>query len=239
MNVTYDAVLGGRLRIWQPAAGFRAGSDAVLLAAACPARPGDSLLDLGCGVGTAMLCVAARVPGTIVTGVERHAPTAALARRNAGNDAVVEADVLALPGTLRARGFDHVILNPPYLSVGSGPDAADRGRADARREGGAGDLVAWCDVACRRAGPTGTVAAIARADRLADLLTALAPRLGAIVILPIAPSPNAAARRVIVRGRKDARAPLRLLAPLVTHDVDGRTPEYEAVLREAAPLAIN
>ena len=47
------------------------------------------------------------------------------------------------------------------------------------------------------------------------------------------------ARRVVVSGRKGARAPARLGPGLVLHGPDGRfTPEAEAVLREAAPLAL-
>ena len=55
-----DAFLGGRLRIWQPRAGYRAGIDPVMLAAAVPARPRQSVLELGCGAGTASLCLAAQ-----------------------------------------------------------------------------------------------------------------------------------------------------------------------------------
>ena len=53
-----DGFLGGRLRIAQPAQGYRAGADAVMLAAACPARPGQSVLELGCGAGVALMAQA-------------------------------------------------------------------------------------------------------------------------------------------------------------------------------------
>ena len=69
-TLTHDAFLGGRLHVWQPRKGYRAGVDPVLLAAATPAKAGDTVLELGCGVGTASLCLAARVDRISITGVE-------------------------------------------------------------------------------------------------------------------------------------------------------------------------
>ncbi len=232
MTLTRDAFLGGRVDLWQPARGFRAGSDAVLLAAACPARVGESVLDLGCGVGAAMYCLAARVQGLRLTGVEIDAHTADLARRNGGAD-VICADVMDLPPALRGS-YDHVICNPPYFAAADGSPADDPTREAALREAMPGALAAWLDVACRRAGPKGSVTFIARADRLADLLAGLAPRLGGIAILPLTARPGEPAGRVILQGRKGARAPLRLLAPLVLHE----GPIAETVLRDAAPLTL-
>ena len=238
METTRDTLLGGRVALRQPARGFRSGSDAVFLAAACPARAGETVLDLGCGVGAAMLCVAARVPGVRATGVERDPGAVALARENAApwGAEVVEGDVLAPPPGLRARSFDHVIANPPYFATGGGTASPDAAREAALREVRAGDLAMWCDVACRRAGPRGSVAVIARADRLADLLTALSPRLGGIVVRPVAGAAGADAGRIVVTGRKGSRAPIRLRPPLVTHAGGVATPEAEAVLRGGAAL---
>lgn len=239
--ITRDGFLGGRLTLLQPSKGFRAGSDAVLLAAACPARPGQTVLDLGCGVGAAMYCLATRVPDLILTGVERDAPTADLARRN-GPAHVVVADVLDLPPDLR-RPFDHVICNPPYFGAGQGRPSLDASREAALREADPGEVARWVDIACRRVAPQGSVTFIARADRLADLLGAL--RLGGLVVLPIAGRADAVAGRVIVQGTKDARAPLRLLRPFVMHagdrhqgDRDQHTPAAQAVLREAQALSL-
>lgn len=241
---TCDGFLGGRVRLRQPARGFRSGSDAVLLAAACPARPGETVLDLGCGAGAAMLCVAARVPGVRTHGVERDAGVAALARANGAE--VTEADIAALPPELRARSFDHVIANPPYFYPSGGTAAADPAREAALREAAPGDLATWCDAACRRAAPGGSVTFIARADRLADLLAALAPRLGGLAVLPVAGRAGANAGRVLVQGRKGARAPLRLLAPLITHagsdkssGTHNHTAKLQSILRDAAPLDLN
>ena len=72
-EIREDAFLGGRLRIAQPISGYRAGADPVFLAASIPAVSGDEVLELGCGAGTAFLCLMARVNGVKVTGVERDA----------------------------------------------------------------------------------------------------------------------------------------------------------------------
>ena len=244
MSETRDAFLGGRVQLLQPRDGFRSGSDAVLLAAACPVRPGETVLDLGCGAGAVSACLAARVPGVAVTGVERDAATAALAARNGVS--VVLGDVLDLPAALHGRAFHHVVLNPPYFAAGAGSPAADAGREAARREALPSDLAGWCAVAARRAGPRGSVTAIARADRLPDLLAAMTPALGDVRVLPIASRAGRDAKRVIVRGRKGRRSPLRLLAPLVLHsapahaaDGDDHSPAATAVLRDAAALRLD
>ena len=58
---TRDAFLGGRLSIAQPAHGFRAGLDSVLLGAAV-GRADGTLLDLGAGAGAAALVALSHAP---------------------------------------------------------------------------------------------------------------------------------------------------------------------------------
>ncbi|WP_371822270.1 tRNA1(Val) (adenine(37)-N6)-methyltransferase [Paracoccus sp. C2R09] len=240
-----DGFLGGRLQLWQPARGYRSGADAVMLAAACAAEPGDRVLELGCGAGVASLCLGARVRDLRLTGLERQPDYAALARRNAAESGiemqVLEGD-LALPhADLRGAGFDHVIMNPPYFLGGT--PAPDQGRATARTEETPLDL--WLDAALRRLRPKGWLTVIQRADRLDRLIAGLQGRAGAIAVLPVAAREGREAGRVIVAARKGARAPLRLLAPFVMHaalrhEADGEdmTPAAQAVLREAAPIRL-
>ena len=82
-QTTTDDFLGGLVSVIQPRKGYRAGVDAVLLAASIPAKPGQQVLELGCGVGVASLCLAARVPDLTMTGVELQSDYAALALQNA------------------------------------------------------------------------------------------------------------------------------------------------------------
>lgn len=240
---TADAFLGGRLTILQPRRGYRAGSDAVFLAAAVPARPGERVLELGCGAGVAALCLCARVPGVAVTGVERDAATAALARSNAKANGlpltVVEADIARLPPALREAGFDHVMMNPPYFTEGT--RAGDAARAGARHE--ETPLAVWIDTALRRLLPGGRITVIQSAERVPDLLRACDARLGSLTLRPLSARAGRPAGRVLLTGRKGGRGPFTLLPPFVLHDGishgadgDGYTARAEAVLRDAAPL---
>ena len=241
--LTQDAFLGGLAQAWQPRHGYRAATDPVFLAASIPARAGQSVLELGCGVGVASLCLNARVKGLTLTGVEVQRAYASLAIRNAElNDVplrVVEADLSALPADLRQQSFDHVMANPPYYDA-RGPAARDVGRDRALRE--ETPLAVWLDVALRRVRDGGMVTLIHLAERLPDLLAGLTPR-ASVTVLPLAARAQRPAKRVIVQARKGARAPLVLLPPLVIHKGDHHpgdgeffTEPVRAIMRGAGGL---
>ncbi len=242
-ELTHDAFLGGRVSAWQPRHGYRAATDPVLLAAAVEASPGQSVLELGCGAGVASLCLSARVSGLILTGVERQSEYAELARRNLGPGArIVTADLTDLPADLRQDSFDHVIANPPYYPAGGGTSARDAGREAALRE--ETPLERWVEVAARRLAPKGWLTMIQAADRLPEVIGAIAPRLGSVTLRPLAAREGRPAGRVLVKARKGGRAPFVLLPPLILHagsshstDGDDFTPLARAILRDAAPLA--
>lgn len=240
-----DAFLDGRVMVWQPRTGYRAATDPVFLAAAVPARAGQQVLELGCGVGVASLCLARRVPGLVQCALEVQPDYAALARRNADAGGValdvVDGDVARPPAALRAQVFDHVFANPPYYDAG-GPQADDPGRDRALREGT--PLAVWVDTALRRTRPGGWITLIHLTARLPDLLSALLPRAGAVMVLPLAARQGQAARRMIVRARKGARGPFSLLPPFVIHegaahagDRDSFTPAATRILRNGAAFA--
>lgn len=239
-----DAFLCGRLRLWQPVKGYRAATDPVLLAAACPARPGQSVLDLGCGAGAASLCLGLRVPDLGLAGLEIQPAYAELARRNADRNGlaleVAEGDLARMPRALR-RGFDHVIANPPYYPAGGTP-SPDAARDRALRNGTPmGD---WVAAALTRLHPGGWLTMILATALLPDALAALPPRGGSALVLPLAPREGREAPRVILRARKGGRAPFRLLPPFVLHagaahdgDRESYTPEANAVLRGGGDLS--
>jgi tRNA1(Val) A37 N6-methylase TrmN6 len=245
-ELSADTVLGGRVKLFQPAKGYRAAIDPVLLAATVAAQAGEAVIDLGCGVGTAGLCVLARLPGVSCTGIDFQQTLVDLAARNAqesGFGAVyraVCANILdkALLATATTERADQVIVNPPYLPRGQASLSDHRTKALANAESDAA-LADWVKAAIAVAAPRGSITFIHRADRLPELLSLMQPHLGALTVLPIQPKRDEPARRVIVRGTRGTRAPARLLPALILHEVDGRfTPLAQAVLAEAAAIQI-
>ena len=246
-TLTHDAFLGGKLHVWQPRKGYRAGVDPVLLAAATPAKAGDTVLELGCGVGTASLCLSARVDGVSITGVELQSDYADLARRNAAENradfSVVTADLAALPDDLRQKQFSFVIMNPPYFDRQSGTAATDAGRD--RALGGDTPLALWLDVGIRRIAAKGHLVLIQRMERLPEVLDGIKGRLGSVVVCPIAGRQAKAPELFLMKARQDGRAPFRMTAPLIMHegpahdgDRESYTQDISDVLRNGAALPI-
>ncbi len=246
-DLTEDDFLGGRVRLLQPKTGYRAGIDPVLLAAAIPAEAGQTVLELGLGVGAASLCLAARVRGVKLAGIEMQAAYAALARRNAEANGIAlevfEGDLATMPPALKARRFDHVIMNPPYFRREAGTPASDTGREVALGE--VLPLMTWVETASRRLLPGGRLTAIHRAERLPELLTACATSLGSLEVLPIQPRISREATLVLMTARKEGRGAFCLHAPLILHDGprhlrdgDSFRAEVQAILRDAASLSL-
>lgn len=243
-DLTRDAFLGGKLQIWQPRVGYRAATDPVFLAAACPVLPGQSVLDLGCGVGTAALCLASRVNQLRLFGLELQPIYATLALRNAAEnniDMQVECgDLTEMPKILQTE-FDHVIANPPYYPRQGTPSPIGARDTALRAET---PLAVWVETAARRLVPGGWLTLICGTDGLPDVLAALGTKMGSAIVLPLAPRQNRPARRIILRARKTGRAAFRLLAPLIIHqgpahdtDRDSYTIRVRAILRDGGDLS--
>ena len=235
-------MLDGRVKLRQSAAGYRAGLDAALLAAACDAGDGDRVIEAGCGVGGALLAAATRRPGARFVGLERDPAAAALARENADLNGladrveIFEGDVAAGFRALGLPVFDAMISNPPFFDDpkalrAPSPEKSGAWMADA-------GLSAWTAFALKAVREGGTITLIHRADRLADMLALLAPKAGSFRIRPVQPFSDTPAKRVLVRAVKTGKAPLVLLPALVLHDREGgkHSARAEAILRGEAAL---
>ncbi|MCC2664936.1 MAG: methyltransferase [Geminicoccaceae bacterium] len=244
-SLTEDSLLGGRVRLSQPARGYRAAIDPVLLAAAVPATAGETVLDAGAGTGAASLALAVRVPGCRIVGLEIQRDLQRLASRNARQNElgrrveVIEGDLGRPPPRLAGTIFDHVMTNPPHLAAAAACASPVEERARAHVEHQL-ELAGWLAACLRMLRPGGVLTLVHRADRLADALAPLRGPLGDLVIYPLWPGAgDRPAKRVLVQGRKGRRGPLRLARGLVLHDASGGfSAAAEAVLRHARDLVL-
>lgn len=239
VQLTEDWLLDGRVRLVQPATGYRVGVDAVLLAAAVAARAGESVLDVGTGVGAAALCLAARAAETAVTGLDTDRAMVRLATANAEANGVSRrvrfftGDLMTPPIRLAPASFDHVMANPPYMAQGTVRESPHPQKAAATVESTA-DLADWVRFCVLMVRHKGVVTMIHRADRLVHVLQAFSERLGGVVVFPLWPGgkDGKPAKRIIVSGVKGSAAPPSLVPGLTLHRPDGAfTPEADAVVR--------
>jgi tRNA1Val (adenine37-N6)-methyltransferase len=241
MLTTDGHLLGGRVVYRQPRTGFRSGIEPVLLASSIPARPGDHVLEAGTGAGAALLCLTARVPGVHATGVEVDSALAGLAAANAtangfmGIDVIVDQiETAALP-----RMFDHAMANPPYHPAGS-PASPDADRETAKR---GSDLLIrnWVERLSTALRRRGTLTLILPSAMAPACLAAMSEaRCPCTAIFPLWPKLGRPAKLVLLRGVKEARTPLRLLAGMVLHqENDSFSETAQAILVDAAALAVD
>jgi tRNA1(Val) A37 N6-methylase TrmN6 len=245
LEPTLDHLLGGRLRFRQPARGYRVAIDPVLLAAAVPARAGDTVLDAGAGTGAASLCLAARVPACRIVGLEVQPELQRLAQGNVmenglgGRVEMVLGDLGRPPPGFAGARFDHVMTNPPHLAVAAATVSPIETRARAHVEQRLG-LTDWLADCLRLLRPGGILTLIHRADRLAEVLAAADGRLGELVVFPLWPGIGGRpAKRVLVQGRKSSHGPLIMAPGLVLHDDGGGfSAAADAILRHGEALGL-
>ena len=241
--VTRDAFLGGRLLLHQPAEGHRAGSDAILLAAAAPQIISGLALDIGAGVGAAGLSLAALRPALTFGLVENDSALAALARTNIAvngfgqSGSVYEADLLD-PQSRNAAGLSDgsaalIISNPPFLDAARVRSSPKVGKRSAHVMPEGATLCDWIAACLALLMDEGQLILIHRPDALPQMLAAL-QRAGDIGVLPVYPQAGKPAVRILLRARKGRRGPLAIAPPLILNDAGRFTPVADALHRGEA-----
>jgi tRNA1(Val) A37 N6-methylase TrmN6 len=236
-DLTTDAFLSGRVQLSQPARGYRAGLDAVMLAAAVTAPARARVLEFGCGAGAALLCLAARRADVTLIGVDRQPDMVALAHANAAANhmadrvAVMEGDIARL-GEIGV--FDAVMMNPPFFDPEAGLASPDPQKRASAHWGEPLEL--WIKAAANRLTGGAMLTIVHQTTALPELLAALDGRLGGVEVAPLWPRVGQPAKRILVRARKGSRAAMTLHPGLVLHDANGFTPAARAILADGAPF---
>ncbi|MCJ8323141.1 MAG: methyltransferase [Rhizobiales bacterium] len=243
-DYTDDDFLDGKLILRQPKKGYRAGSDALLLAAALPLCQGK-MLEVGAGVGAPSLCYLARVGvelATKITALEKFKNVAKLAQYNVDKNhfeayiEIVNADIFEPAKQFEKRGltsdsFDHIYSNPPFFDPKKNKTSADDYKALAHSIKH-DDLARWLIFMVRLLKNKALMSIIYPMEHLYEVLKILENRVGDISIRPIFSKPNAPATRFLLQAKKGSRAPLKMLRQLnLRHDNGSVTEFAEGIFR--------
>ncbi len=223
---------GGAVTAYQPESGYRAGTDAILLAQSLSLKPGGKYLELGCGSGVVLLLAAHNCPEGNFTGLERSADMLKLSRQNTqdqNNINIVEGSIRSLPKDWHLQ-YDQVFCNPPFfdnrkavrMSASKEPSFVNK------KSLGIDD---WIGAMLLMLKPRGIGTLIYRADGLEKVVAALGGKAGRLRVLPIHSYADAPAKRIIVQFRKGVKSESALLPPLIMHERD--TPEkYTPIVKD-------
>jgi tRNA1(Val) A37 N6-methylase TrmN6 len=219
-DLTEDTLFGGRLICRQCRHGYRFSVDAVLVAHFAIPKPGQRVLDLGCGCGVIGLILAHRQPRITVSSLEMQEELAALAEANGKLNGfgdrfrVIRGDVRKISGAVAPETYDLVICNPPYRKKGSGRINRGEQATLARHElsGEINDFVRAAAFSVKNRGKVGFVYPARRSNTLLLALHEyrLTPkRLQAVYSYPGAES----ACLVLVEAVKNGGEQIEILAP--------------------------
>jgi len=245
LPVIETTLLRGRVRLLQPKVGFHAAIDTVFLAAAVPVKDRWQVLDVGCGVGSAGLCVTLKNKNISLTGIDIQRDLIDIALQNASLNGVSDRcrffqGSIASEKLIENNYFNSVLMNPPYQEGGTHVPSPKTITALSHGEDASGvTLEKWVKYAHSKLKNGSYLTMIHRADRLDDVLIALGKKrwFGSFVVYPLYPHAGEDARRVIVQARKERYAPLKLKAGMILHQKNGKyTPEAEAVLSDGAAI---
>ena len=229
-------LLDHRLALCTGDGGLGVTSDAVLLASAMPVRPGMRILDAGCGVGAIGLCLATRVSGLEVHGLEIDTGLAVLAGRNAASNGIGSctfhrADLFGSLPPVFEDGFDCVATNPPWQRSDGSTPSPDPRRALARREGGRGRRLGdWMAVCARLVRSRGVLVAVLPMDRIRDAMLCLEE--WSVEIQPLQSRAGSVPGRALLRFHRSVAPVYRVHPPFVLHNGREYSRSAERILRD-------
>lgn len=233
-----DYLLDRKVKILQPNNGYRASTDAVLLAAFVSGLKNSSILDVGSGTGAVSLCLAKRLENLSpqITGLELQSELTELSNLSSTQNGFtnlyyknVDIRLGTKANNLCPCSFDIVVTNPPYAERDL--PSPNPGKALAHNHTDF-DLQHWLDFCLKMTKPQGKIYLINRVEALPKICLYLHNKADNITILPVYSKYGQQAKRILVSAQKDSKAPCRILPPFITHLENGEySSEAQKILR--------
>lgn len=235
-NFTNDYLLNKKVRILQLVDGYRASSDAVLLASLIEnIKLSDTILDVGSGTGAVSLCLAYRFPQNHITGLEIQPQLADLAKQSAdinnfANLVYYQADIRQKKLPVSPCFFNHVITNPPYSEHDRPSPNLSKALAHNHTDF---TLNEWLKFCLKMLKPFGKIYLINRVEAIDEILNTFSKRAGGIKIIPVYSKPGQQAKRILISAQKDSKAPTVICPPFYMYNSDGTyTRAADEILRK-------
>lgn len=242
-NFTNDYLLNKKVRILQPVDGYRASSDAVLLASLIEnIKLSDTILDVGSGTGAVSLCLAYRFPENHITGLEIQPQLADFAKQSAdinnfANLVYYQADIRQKKLPVSPCFFSHVITNPPYSEHDRPSPNLSKALAHNHTDF---TLNEWLKFCLKMLKPFGKIYLINRVEAIDEILNTFSKRAGGIKIIPVYSKPGQQAKRILISAQKDSKAPTVICPPFYMYNSDGTyTRAADEILRKGKSLIMD
>ncbi|GHT93474.1 methyltransferase [Alphaproteobacteria bacterium] len=225
MELTKDYVLKGRVSLLQPKYGYRVAVDPFVLSSFVNVRDGQSVLDVGCGVGAISLILKLKNPFAQITAIDVDRDICDICMRNSEENSldidIINVGIENFHKNHRNNLFDHVVTNPPFFNKKSTRVSDLKLLANFETI----ELSDWVSCCLKNLKNGGMFYIIHHASRISDILLSLAKKAGATEIIPIFPKDGQDAIRVIVKCKKGSMESTRITSGLILHDRDGNFSE--------------
>ena len=214
-------------RIIQNPERFCFGMDAVMLSSFAKVKPGERVLDLGCGNGIIPILMEAKTKGEKFFGLEIQEESADLARRSVALNEleekieIVTGDMKEAVDIFGAASFHVITMNPPYMTGNHGLVNPGDAKAIARHEITC-TLEDMISQASKVLKSKGRFYMVHRPFRLAEIMTLmvkyhLEPKRMRLVYPYVDKEPN----MVLIEGLKGGNSRITVESPLIVYDAPG------------------
>lgn len=220
---TQDYILNGKIKIMQPKRGYRVAIDPIILASFVDIRPHQSLLDVGCGVGTISLILKNIETTSNITAIDLDEVMCDFCKRNSDvnfldlNVINCSVENVGSNEELKSKYFDHVITNPPFFEDRSSRISHTKRLANFETI----ELKTWIALCLKKLKNNGMFSIIHNASRIGEIMQSVDGILGDIEIIPIYSRNGNDAKRVIVCGKKGRKSDTKITTGIVVHNSDG------------------
>jgi tRNA1(Val) A37 N6-methylase TrmN6 len=215
MEITKDFIFNGAISLYQPKHGYRVAIDPLVLASIVEIKKNQTVLDVGCGVGTISLILKYFDKSQTVTSLDIDSFMTDLCRKNS--------EINNLPlniincgvdfNILKDKNFDCVVTNPPFYNPSNFRSSEKKFVANFETI----DIKSWISFCMKRLKDKGNFYIIHIPEKLDDILAALRNSAGKIEIIPIYSHANQFARRIIIKCKKGSKEPLKISPGIISH----------------------